>query len=47
MDVENGEDKVEVRSTIWVLLVYAGLFILFWIVLFRELLVRGVISGGG
>jgi hypothetical protein len=37
----------EVRDVIKVLLVYIAVFALIWIIVFRELLVRGVISGGG
>ena len=37
----------EVRDTIKVLLVYLAVFIFIWVLVFRELLVRGVISGAG
>ena len=37
----------EVRDVIKILLVYISVFVLIWVLVFRELLIRGVISGGG
>jgi len=41
------EDQPEVRDTIRILIVYIALFALVWVIVFRELISRGVISGAG
>ena len=37
----------EVRDVLKVLIVYLAVFVFIWVLVFRELLTRGVISGGG
>ncbi len=37
----------EVKDVLKVLLIYLAVFVLIWVIVFRELLVRGVISGAG
>ncbi len=37
----------EVRDVLKVLIVYLAVFVFIWVLVFRELLTRGVISGAG
>ena len=40
-------DEADVGFAFWALIAYALVFILVWLMVFRELMARGVVSGTG